>query len=507
MVRQPRFWLMTALLGLSLGVDAKPFFDFDTYQIDAPFNISQQPISVDLSDHPGKEILLVGDRNGQSRLAMYAFDPNTSEYSLQFDIELSDAYFAYDMSERGDNDDTLEKASLYFLASDHVAKLDVAKQPSFTPIVEVSSIYINNRAQYLKRSNFIKDINNDKLDDVVLIDFTTLNVYLQLPDATFMQQQMAIEPTVEIFENSVSYTETPYYLVDMTFDGLKDLVLPAKGVLDVYPQNTRGSFNAKAINIALNPTISTINWWDARGADGKNLDQSNFIHRTIDDLRDVDNDGVADIIVRFTKSSGVLDKSNDYEVYLGEKQSQNIAYPLNASTAIKSEGTLAQLDFIDVDNDARQEVMASSFDISVSQVIQALLSGSVDQKVLIFSLDDELKYQQRFEDEVELKFSLSSGKSGAPVIQFADLDGDGSKELILSKDDNMLKIYPGRGKGRLLDKKYQSVSVRLPKDGVLLTSDDLNLDGKAELLVRYDSEDNDAKEHRQNRLLVLRVSE
>ena len=187
---------------------------------------------------------------------------------------------------------------------------------------------------------------------------------------------------------------------------------------------------------------------------------------------------------------------------MGKNNGGALIYGDKADTAIKSEGTLAQLDFVDLNSDDRHEVMASSFDISVSQIIGALLTGSVDQDVLIFELDSKQRYQQRISEQVEMKFSLTSGKSGAPVIKLADLDGDGAKELILSDGENQLKIFPGLKKGNILHKQSQMLDIRLPQNGVLLTSDDLNQDGKAELIVRYDSEDG---AERRNRLLILQA--
>ena len=493
------------LLAMGLGVagisNASEFFEFSHFQIKTPFKISQEPIRANLTQHPGKELLIVGELDGVSRLAMYGFDKAKQNYQMLFNIELDKKYFAYDVSDEPEQKETLQ--SLYFLSSHSVSNFEYADAPKFTEKVKTSSIYINNNADYLKQADFVRDVNGDGLTDVVLTDFTSLNVYLQNSDGEFYKQSLPIEPTVEIFNGSVSYTEKPFYIEDMTFDGSQDVVLPADGELHVYQQNEQGGFADAPLKIKLNPNITALNWWDARGADGRSLDQSDFAHRTIRNLTDVDNNGIVDLVVQFTQSSGVLDKSNDYEIYLGNKSEGKLVYSQKADTAVKSDGTLAQLDFIDVDNDKRQEVMASSFDISVSQIISALLTGSVDQQVLIFSLDEQLKYKQRFQEEVQLKFSLTSGKSGAPVIELADLDGDGAKELILSEDDDRLKIFPGRKNSRMWHSTYQSLNVKLPKDGVLLSSDDLDMDGKHELLVRYSSEDG---KDRQNRLLVLKVN-
>ena len=486
--------LCLSLLPLS-GAQANQFYQFSHFQINAPFIITQEPILADLIGTPGKEVILIGEKDQQYKLAMFVFDVKTEQYKLHLNIDLPSNYFSYDVSD--DNNDGVQ--SLYFLSSNHIIEFDPESEQPFKTVIDVSSIYINDNANYLKQANFVTDLNDDGISDVILTDFKSLNIYLN-QESGFTEQKLPIYPTVEIFDGSVSYTEKPYYLQDMNFDKRKDIVLTGEGELLVFTQNDQGLFATQEQKLAIRSEISSINWWDNRGADGSNLDQSDFAHRSVHKLTDINNDGLADMIVRFTQSSGVLDKSNDYEVYLGQSGKAMLTFAQKADTAITSDGTLAQMNFIDINSNEQQEVMASSFDISVSQIIGALLTGSVDQKVLIFALDTKQRYQQKFTEEVQLKFSLTSGKSGAPVIELADLDGDGSKELILSESENQLKIFPGQSYGSLLNKKSQKLDVKLPKNGVLLSSDDINLDGKSELIVRYGSEDGD---NRQNRLLIL----
>lgn len=490
---------------LAPQVLAKDYYKFGHYQLEAPFNISQDPIFANLLDNQGKEIILIGEQNGQTKLALFAYDTVTKKYQITNNITLPVSYFGFDVSDVENQAEELNKKtqSLYFLSTESVVEFTPKGEQYFKELVPVSSIYVNHDAKYLKQANFVTDVNNDGLSDVVLSDFRSLNVYLNKDEQGFKKQTLPIFPTVEIFDGSVSYTERPYYLQDMNFDNSKDLVITGVGELLVFEQQSNGEFSNTATPLTVNEKISSINWWDSRGSDGKNIDQSNFSHRTVESIRDINNDNIPDMVVRFTQSSGVLDKSNDYEIYLGETQDGTLVYQNKANTMVKSDGTLAALDFIDVNNDDHHEVMASSFDISVSQIIGALLTGSVDQEVLIFALDSKQNYQQRVNKEVQLKFSLSSGKSGSPVIEIADLDGDGIKELILSDDDNRLKIYPGKKSSTMLQKYAQKLDVRLPKDGALLNSDDLNSDGKSELFVRYGSEDGEDK---QRKILVLYVN-
>ncbi|TRX55715.1 FG-GAP repeat domain-containing protein [Thalassomonas sp. M1454] len=473
-------------------------YEFSHFEVVAPFNIAQDVIRVDLLENKGKELIFIGNDNGQSKLTLFAFDDEKQSYQQVLIIDIPKDVFRFDVTEPKEDN----SQSLYFLASNHVLYFNAKLAQPFVAVAKVDSIYINDNATYLKSAEFINDLNEDGLNDIILSDFRNLNIYLNQGANVFVKQELPIAPTVELYDNSVSYTERPYYLVDMNQDNKTDIVLSGDAELLAFMQAPGGKFATKPTSISVRKEVQSLKWWDARGADGKSLDQSNLQYRTVEELEDINGDLLPDMVVAYTQSSGVLDKSNDYEIYLGQINQGKLSYPNQASSLVKGEGTLAGFEFIDLNNDQRKEILVSSFDISVSQIISALLSGSVDQDVLIFSLDNQQKYQQRVSEQVQLKFSLSSGKSGSPVVKLADLDGDGIKELILSESETSLNIYPGDVNKQLVSTRSQSLEIRLPKNGKLLSSDDINLDGKDEIIIRYDSEDG-AKRH--NKLLVLQV--
>jgi hypothetical protein len=196
------------------------------------------------------------------------------------------------------------------------------------------------------------------------------------------------------------------------------------------------------------------------------------------------------MVVRFTKSSGVLERSNDYEVYYGTNDKGRTVFPKVADTLIKAEGTLANIEFIDINKDGRREVIVSAFDIGLSQIVSALLSGSIDQDVMVFSMNDEGNFSEdaTLVKEVELKFSLSSGSSGEPVIRLEDITGDGFKDLLLSNGTS-LKLYVGQDDKNLFARRAVRQKLLLPQDGAMVSSDDINFDGKTDLVMRYGRQD------------------
>ena len=472
-----------------------PSFDFTQYHITVPFKVNLPVIALDLLDDGQlsvDELIVIGkDELNVTWLAAYGFNDKISEYELLDKIRFADEYFAFDVSE--------DNGGLYFLSKNKVAilqyqnklNIDDRSKPALTlkHVQDVNSIFLLNEAGYLEEQNFIQDLNQDGKDDIVLPDFEHVNLWLSSPNnSAHFYQRLAINPQIMLERGGVKYTPTSLFIADYTLDQRQDIAWVSQGILHYFSQNEAGFFSAQANQIALADGIYGIHWWNIREADGENLDQSHLIHRATEDIQDINGDGLADIIVRFTQSSGVLDRANDYEFYFGYLDKQkNLAWPKTANTVIKAEGTLTGLKVVDVNADKKLEVLLSSFELSVSNIIGALLSGDIDQNVLIFALNDHNRYEKEalISKEVALSFSLTSGKSGQPIVLLSDVDGDGLQDLVLSSETDQLAIYLGNKSSRLFNRKASMHRVLLPKNGELLTPQDVNHDGKIDFIIRY----------------------
>jgi hypothetical protein len=306
-------------------------------------------------------------------------------------------------------------------------------------------------------------------------------------------QSLPIKPQVELSGNSASYNQTKLYFSDMNFDQRADVIVVTDGQFEYFLQDSNNQFAKQARHLKINELISGTDWWNKPSADGENVDQSQLEYKKVEQVKDINNDNITDMVVRFTQSSGVLDRTNDYEVYLGKNIDGQLTFADNPNSTIKAEGTLTGLEFIDIDNDKKLEVMLAGFDIGLSQIIGALLSGSIDQNVYVFKMDDNDNFSKdlKVSKEVELSFSISSGTSGSPVVKLADINGDERQDLVLSDGDDALKVYYGINGKKLFSKKAHKYDVILPKQGRMLISDDLNGDGKDDLLIKYGRQDDD----------------
>lgn len=473
---------------------------FKEHSIIAPFKLTHSLMAIDLLPTAGKEIVTFSVDDFDNRwLMVYSYDEETTSYMEVDRQQLPKTLYSFDITKPVDNQlQTLYFLSINSLSSDSISSnslyrysIQNATESRFKAIKEISSFAMGGGNQYLAKGEFLVDLNNDKLVDIYLPDFKNIHILTAQSDGTFKSQSLPIKPQVELSNNSAKYTQTQLYFSDVNFDQLIDIIKVGEGEFEYFLQNADQSFSQQPHIQPLNKLISGIDWWNKRSADGEELDQSNLAYKKVEQFKDINNDGIIDMVVRHTRSSGVLDRSNDYEIYLGINKLGLLTYNDEPNSTIKADGTLTGFKFVDIDNDNKYEVVLAGFDIGLSQIIGALLSSSIDQDVYLFKMDEEGNFDpdRNISKEVELSFSISSGTSGSPVVELADINGDGLKDLLLSQGDSKLRIYMGVRSKRLFARRAEKHKMLIPKQGDMFGTEDINGDGKADVLIKYGRED------------------
>ena len=483
------FGLVSSLTTLASKSSA---VEFSEVMISTPYKLSQEVIAADVLPNKGKELVTFSvDEQSNRWLIIYQLNQNKNQYVVAEKAMIPKQFYRFDISEPKDQ----KKQNLYFLSTD---SLSLYQNKKFKSLVKIESLYIQEQADFLSRGDFIQDLNNDAYDDVIIADFNKTHIFIGQGMSSFARQTLPIKPEVNVLSAGASYTQATLYFSDVNFDDKTDILVIGDGEMVIYSQYGNSQFTGKATRLAINEAISGTDWWNKRDESGGQLDQSDLEYRKLEELRDVNADGIVDIVVRYTKASGVLDRVNDYEIFLGQKNKDVLSYALQADSVIHAEGTLTGLEFVDIDNDDKLEVLLAGFDIGLSQIIGALVTGGIDQDVYVFKMSEQDKFLSKptIKKGVELTFSLSSGQSGSAIVKLADLNGDGLKELVLSDDDDELKIYLGRKpnkKKKSFAKRSVSYSTELPKDGKLVMVEDLNGDGKDDLLMKFSRLDGEDK--------------
>lgn len=488
---------------LPFSVLAKNTDIFTQYSLELSFNLTQPVLVVNLSPLPGNELVVIGMDEQQRRIVgIYAFKQATDTFIELDKFTLPDNIFAYDFGEL--QQDGLQH--LYFLDKSAVSRYVPAHLSHPSKLIEaeqVKSMYLSDRAQSLKQIDFVQDLNNDGMDDIILPDFEHLNLWLSDCCGARHAQSLPIAARLEINESSVNYDDQDIYFADMNGDKQTDLVIVEQGKLKVFEQNSNKQFTPLPKDIPINKAIYGLNWWDMRGPNDQEMDQSNIKHRKVKGIEDFNADGIPDLAVEFTNSAGVLDKTIDYEFFYGEFKQGKLRFSEQASTSITSDDTLSNLSFLDINMDGRKEVAVSSFDIGISQIVSALLSGSIDQDVLIFSMDGNNQFSKTptVSQEVEITFSLTSGTRGQPLVKMVDVNGDNFKDIVFSDSDDVIRtLLATPNNAKAYARRSLKQKVALPKNPSDATAQDINGDNKTDLILHYGSADN---AENLKRLLVL----
>ncbi len=471
-----------------IGQIVKADMVFNEYLLKVDFKVTHPIEYARLTDSNFEQLIVIGVNEKQQRLlAVYELIPDENK-KLKLEkthlIAIPESFLAYDIIQAPD------RQKIVFQAKDMIFEFDLNLN-QFTHLINIDSIYLQSKAQYLASRELVKDINNDGLDDFYIFGFKETTLYVQNKQGQFRQQVINVEPKVNLQENSATYRERTLYFADINLDGKQDIINVVDSGLNVYFQNMEGMFDATATFFSLPMSVHALDWWEIREADGEQMDQDKLAYRTINEIKDLNNDQLADIVVRYSQSEGVLDRQNNYEIYFGQSKENKLVYSSKPDSDLTGEGTTVSFKVVDVDNDKNYELMLSSLDIGVSQIIGALLSGSIEQDIYFFTMDEKQRFEKepQVEKEVELSFSLSSGKSGQAVVQLADYNGDGLQDLMLSDGEKILRIYLGEKSQRLFERRSSKLKVKLPKDGSFVDSHDLNLDGKQDVIIRYGRQD------------------
>jgi hypothetical protein len=489
--------LTTVLLLNSSPIVAKPKKEspavkFNEIVINFSYTMLHPVIAADLIAGNGKELIAIGkDENKKRWLVIYSLDTENDQYLEIVRTFIPKQFHSFDLSEYKQG----QLQNLYFMSSRILAKFQLetlTEVNKFKTVAEIQSIILKNDHEDIQRGDFIQDLNDDALDDAMISNFYNINVLIGQIDGSLISQDLPIEPEVNVYSKSVSYQQTKLYLNDINFDNKVDIIKVGEGEMKIYHQLDKGKFEVQATLLNINESINRKD--EDREIDDVSINSGSDYNRKLEELLDLNVDGITDMVVLYTKNSGVFDIENNYEIYLGKNIEGQLIYGEEPTSVIKADGTLMGLKFVDIDNDEKSEILTAGFEIGVFKIIDVLLTGDIDIDVYLFKMDLDGNFISKpiVSKDVELNFSLSSGQGSIPMFELADINGDGLKDLVLSDSEKELKIYHGQNSKRLYAKRGVKYKTQLPKNGQMVLVNDLNDDGKDDLLFKLPPKDEDS---------------
>ena len=252
---------------------------------------------------------------------------------------------------------------------------------------------------------------------------------------------------------------------DVDGDGRVDLVASNRFEIRVFLQNAEGGFSARPERSV---EVGRVSEQDLiRGSGLVRLRAEDF-----------DGDGRADLIVTYT-AGGFLEARARTTLHRNRGGSWDLARPDQELTC---DGCFVSYDLLDLEGDGALELVEARVPLGILQIVEALLTRSVDAEVRIFRRGSELPFgpEAWLSTRVGVGFRIESFEPNGffPTLR-ADWNGDGALDRIDSDDGEAIQIHLGGSRESL-----RSRAARQPFDAAgSLRIGDLDGDGLPDLLV------------------------
>ncbi len=391
-------------------------------------------------------------------------------------------------------------------------------------LVEVATHYNATDDSRIPRLDITRDVNLDGLDDLLVPDIDGFWISIQMSDGSFTDAVKLGPPEPYLDEaglddsglnDSLSYREVaitaftlPLYMnrvheMDHNQDGRNDLAFWNEDHFDVYYQNERGLFDPVA------RTVTTDVPFDSDGAYSRMFDFSeegalsllfgfnqNSKRTVLHSLRDINGDGVADLVTLTLAGRSPLRRRSLYQVHFGTPTPDGIQFARNAGTAISPRGKAgagqpwgyASRWFEDLDGDGQVDIALREVTIGLGGMIRALAANSIGIDLEFYRMNGGI-YPDAPNHTLKIRTDMDVfGKRNPylPAVMLGDVNGDGRADLLTGRREE-LHVSLGVPGPELFARRPHKVMVAMPGDGEYAWLADLNKDVKQDILIHHRS--------------------
>ncbi len=220
---------------------------------------------------------------------------------------------------------------------------------------------------------------------------------------------------------------------DVNGDGHADVVSLGRHEVRVFTQREDGSFARAPERVYKLALISERDHIRGSGA-------------VRGDARDISGDGKLDLMISYM-AGGITDAKSATRIYLNRDGAWNLDQPDFVSEVSSGWGA-DQL--VDIDQDGRPELLHVALPFSVLELVEALVTRSVDAEITVYKSDANGVYAKEpwFERKLAIAISFDTGrpKGFVPTGTF-DMNGDGFYDLLTPGDGDRVDVWLGSANG------------------------------------------------------------
>ena len=386
---------------------------------------------------------------------------------------------------------------LVFLTLDGVSRL-AADGSHAIQLVASDSLYRVLDPNRLRSADFVLNLGSP-LSDFLIADFQYVHLYRQQADGSFRHYPLPIPALVQSWRDSPDYTPRQHYIVDVNQDKLSDLAFVWQGKIHVFVQQRDGSFNTQAMVMNWPVQLSTEQEADQRNDAGRSYTGQNI--DTLRDITDIDGDGIADLVINREQLADALERNNSFRIHFGAITEQGLGFNAAPDTTITTDTSPIAVVIDDFNADGRKDFYIPSTHFGVGTIIRVLLRGSANLDIDFYLLNEQRQYPAKADFRQQATIDVSKGnlRSDMPLFLLADTQGNGHKSLLVGEGTDELRLYRHEHK-RLFSRKSERIKLALPRDARKVNVFDLTGNGKEDLVLPFDSQE---EESRRNQLHIL----
>ncbi|MDA3898845.1 MAG: hypothetical protein PF482_22110 [Desulfobacteraceae bacterium] len=447
------------------------------------------------------------------------FYQHAKGFSKQADyrFEISAGAVVYDVA---DIDSTPDKEILFFKNEGLFyykmtdGRYDAAPELFF----ETPSIFKLPDQSFLERLNFVRDLNNDGVEEILIPQFHHYVIYSKQPDdiqPSDLQtdgKQAEDQPAAGSYtmtatldcpvQNSIQSLRgadrslistflTPNTIIfDYNWDQLNDIVTVHGNHLKVFFQNAAGQFSnddSAVVSFDFDITLA----YTSMSGPGRLHERDRLKDKIgITSLTDLNDDGLLDMIVeKFSMKDGALNPKKQFQIFFGVLDSAN---PHNGGIFNKvpdhiiiNRGLQIYSKIVDLNNDGKMDIYIPIIEIGVFNFISMLISGDIEIMVLWYVMDDSGNYLKKPDFEMEVTFELDTKGRKFPVSTFGgDFNGDGHKDFLRSQDGK-LKVHYAPEDGVPREKPDAEFEIEVPDNGLMVRPYMVNADARSDVVMIF----------------------